>query len=243
MLIFHKPHPFPDTNLPFLKLSALFLRYRRMRILLLLILLPLGLIAQPKAQDPFAGKVLDKMGRYYAGLNSFKATYTLEGQTNAGKPLNKAKAAITVQKQSFHISLPDMDISCDGKTLANYNRAKNEVTLADYEPDADEVTPTNIYTLHQRGFKYIILSELKTAKGPTYIIDMEPEDLTRDIAKVRLFVTKATSRLQKWIVYERGTNNRQVLTLNTFVPNAPVKPTLFGFNRAAHKGVRVVDLR
>lgn len=195
-------------------------------------------------QDPAAKVVLEHMSAKYSKLASFSAKYTHQGEGPDGKAYRKQEGSIVVQGKKYRLTVPGYEIVCDGKTLWSYVQETNEVNITEYAPDQDEITPNNIFDVWKQGYKFILLGELKSKDGQmVQTVDLEPEDITREVTKVRMIVNKADHSLKKWIIYERGTNNRQIFTVTSFVPNTKVPAKEFEFSKAAHPGVKVVDLR
>jgi outer membrane lipoprotein-sorting protein len=210
--------------------------------LLSLLLMVCGFLAA-NAQDPMAEEILNNLSRKYKSYKSFKATYTQTLETNAGKKENAQQGEILVRGEKFRLKLPEVEVFSDGKLNWAWVKKSKEVNLTETDPNEEDITPANIYMLHQRGYKFVLMSEHQGANGVVQTIDLEPKDLTKEITKIRLLVDKKTLTINKWIVFERGTNNRSVFEVKSFTPNAPTKDSDFMFNKAAHPDVKLVDLR
>ncbi len=211
-------------------------------LLLLVFILPcFGLSAQ--VHDPVALGILDKVSLKYKSYKSYKVNYEVASESPAGKTMDSRKGEILVSGQKFVLSLPDQDVFCNGATLWTYLKEAREVNISDYEPGSDEITPQSIFTLYQRGYKYVYWGEQKDHKTTLQIVDLEPEDRKNEVLKVRLFVNKADKSVKRWIVFERGSGNRQVFTLSKVTPNIPVTDATFAFSKTKHPGVKEIDLR
>jgi outer membrane lipoprotein-sorting protein len=195
-------------------------------------------------RDPAAHAALEKMSEHYSAMPSFSAKYLHQSEGPDGKVVKKLDGTILVQGNKYALTIPGYEIICDGKTLWSYVKETNEVNISDYAPDDDEITPNTVFDVWKKGYKYILLGEFKAKDGKTVqTIDLEPDDITREVTKVRMIVNKADHSLKKWIVYERGTGNRQVFNVMSFTPNVKIGSGAFAFNKGKHPGVKVVDLR
>lgn len=209
----------------------------------ILLTLALPALAQT-TRDPAAKAVLEKMSTHYAAMPSFSAKYLHQSEGPDGKVERKQNGAIVVQGRQYALTIPGYEIICDGKTLWSYVKESNEVNVSDYAPDEDEITPNTVFDVWKKGYKYILMGEFKDRTGKVVqTIDLEPDDITREVTKVRMIVNKADHSLKKWIIYERGTGNRQVFNVMSFTPNVKIARGQFAFNKARHPGVKVVDLR
>jgi outer membrane lipoprotein carrier protein len=195
------------------------------------------------AQDPMAEEILNNLSKKYKGYKSFKATYNHTLENNAGKVENEQKGEILVKGEKFKLKLPEVEVFSDGKYSWSWVKKSKEVNLTEIDPNEEEITPANVYMLHQRGYKFVLMSELKGSKGIIQTIDLEPKDLNKEITKIRLLIDKSTLSILKWIVFERGTNNRSIFEIRQFTPNVPTKDSDFVFNKALHPEVKLVDLR
>ena len=176
-------------------------------------------------------------------MPAWEATYEHSTETASGKIFSKQDGKILVSGKKYSIALPTFQIICDGKTIWTYNKEVNEVNISAYAPEDDEITPDQIFGLYRKGYKYILMGELKSKTGIVQTIDLEPEDITKEIVKVRLIINKADATLKKWMIYERGTSNRQIFIVKSFVPNAKVAPSRLAFSKANFPGAKIVDLR
>jgi outer membrane lipoprotein carrier protein len=200
-------------------------------------------IASAQANDPKAEAILDKVSQKYKNMSAFKAEYTRSIESNDGEVFASMDGEITVKGAKFNLKMDDQVIICNGNTIWAYMKDANEVNISDYQPGADEITPTEIYSIYKKGYRYALMSELKDGSQVVQTIDLEPENKKSEIGKIRLVINKADNTIKKWIVFERGSNNRQIFNINSFTPNVAVSDADFTFDKAKHKGVRVVDLR
>jgi outer membrane lipoprotein-sorting protein len=199
--------------------------------------------AQAPVKDPMAEAVLKRVATRYKAYKSYRLQFTRKTEDALGKLLEKQKGTLAVAGDKFRIETGDIKLYCDGKVLYTYQAKAKEVNITTYEPNPDEITPRDVFDLYKTGYKYLFSAELKTPTGLVDMIDLEPEDITKDIAKVRLVVDKKTAQLRKYIITERGTNSKSSFTLDAFEPNPTLSPSYFLFNKKAFPGVKVVDLR
>jgi outer membrane lipoprotein-sorting protein len=118
-------------------------------------------------------------------------------------------------------------------------KEENEVTVSNYEPDPEEITPSNIYSVYQKGYKYLLLEENATNQ----IIDLIPEDKTKKIFKIRLTIGKKEKAIKSWKMFEKS-GNRYVYNVVKFQPNPQgVDDKFFVFDKSKYKDVSVVNLK
>ncbi|WP_022823497.1 LolA family protein [Hymenobacter norwichensis] len=214
-----------------------------MKKFLSLLALSVSLVSAASAQqDPKAGKILDQMSAKYQAMKAFKASFTQTLENDAAKVKENLSGDITVSGQKFRLKMSGQEVINDGKTVWAYAKSENEVTVSDNEPDEQEISPSQIYTLYKKGYKYSYVQEAKENGELVDVIELSPEDRTNQIFKVRMKVSKADKSVKSWQMFKKN-GNRYTVKINKFTPNVPVDATTFNFDKTKYKGVRVIDLR
>ncbi|NVO31734.1 LolA family protein [Hymenobacter lapidiphilus] len=193
-------------------------------------------------QDPKAEKILDQMSAKYKAMKAFKATFTQTLENDAAKVKENLSGDITVSGQKFRLKMSGQEVINNGQTMWTYMKSENEVNVSDYEADEQEVSPSQIYTLYKKGYKYNYAGEAKEGGEMVDIIDLSPEDRNNPVYKVRLKVGRNDKAVKSWQMYKKN-GNRYTYRISKFLPNAPVDATTFNFDKTKYKGVKVIDLR
>lgn len=210
---------------------------------LLLVIGLLGLGSFQSRQDPMASQILNAVGQRYKKLTGFKAVFSHESQTNSGQVKGTVTGNITVSGKKYRLQTGTSTLICDGKNVWSADSKVKEVNLSDYEPEPDDITPEKVYTFYQTGYKYMFMGEVKTKTGIWQTIDLEPENIQKEVSKIRLFVDKKTLAITKWIVFERGTNDREEFVITKFEALKQVNPADFTYSKSQFPGYKLVDLR
>ena len=193
-------------------------------------------------QDPKAGKILDQMSAKYQAMKAFKASFTQTLENDAAKVKENLSGDITVSGQNFRLKMSGQEVINNGQTMWTYMKAENEVNISDYDPEDQEISPSQIYTLYKKGYKYSYVQEAKEGGEAVDIIELSPEDGSNPVFKVRLKVSKADKSVKSWQMFKKN-GNRYTYKISKFQPNVPVDATTFTFDKAKYKGVKVIDLR
>lgn len=190
-----------------------------------------------------AESILQAVSKKYKKLAGFNADFIHESESNSGQDLGSAKGSITVSGNKYKLVTAQQTLICDGKNVWSINPKAKEVTLSDYEPEPDDITPDRIYTFYQKGYKYLFMGEVKVKGKVWQTIDIEPENLKKEFSKIRLFIDKSTLAITKWIIYERGSNNRETFLVEKFEPLNKVDASTFAFTKSKYPNLKLVDLR
>lgn len=194
-------------------------------------------------RDPLAGKILNEVSSRYKKMAGFSASFRHDSESNNGEVKGSREGSIMVSGKKYRLISGNTTLICDGSTVWSADKKTKEVTISDYEPEPDDITPERIYTFYQKGYKYLFMGEVKTKTGVWQTLDLEPENIQKEISKIRLFVDKKNRSIMKWILFERGSNDREVFEVQKFSGLTEVQASQFTFSKSQFPGFKVVDLR
>lgn len=228
---------------------------RIMKNAIIFFLLTAGIITGAVAQkDDQAKAILSEVSKKYRTYNVVKTsfTYTLESpqanvkETQSGTLIAKSKTnkfKVTLYtKGGTKTQTVAQELISDGKEQWTYLKKDNEVQLNDVNNSDDAMNPAHIFTIYEKGFKYLYIGENKVGGNTCQIIDLTPTDDKKTFFKVRLMIDKAKKQIYSAQIFDKN-GNKYTYTMQSFSPNVNVSDTVFAFDVKAHPGVEVVDLR
>jgi outer membrane lipoprotein carrier protein len=190
--------------------------------------------------DPKADATLKAMADKYKKIKAFQADFTLASGTDA-KIKEELKGSITVKGEKYRIKIGDQEIFNNSKTVWNYKKKENEVTVSPNEADEDDLTPTKIYSMYKKGFKYNLIETATIDGKACEVIDLTPIDKKKEFFKVRLTIEQASKTLKSWKIFEKS-GSRYLYTITNFKGDITVEDAVFNFDKSKYPGVEVVDL-
>jgi outer membrane lipoprotein-sorting protein len=201
----------------------------------------LGALAQTDAK---AKAILAEVSKKYRSYDVIKTdfTFTLDNpqakikETQVGTLFAKAKS------NKYKVVLKAQELISDGKNQWTYSKADKEVQLSEVDHSPNALNPAQIFTIYEKGFKYIYTGDAKVNNRVVHVIDLTPTDSKRSFFKVRLNVDKATKQISNAIIFDKN-GNRYTYAIRTFTPNVKVSESIFAFDAKKYPGVEVVDLR
>ena len=194
-------------------------------------------------KDKKATAILDEMSKKYQTMKSFSAafTYGVEG-TNA-KMTESYKGDVTIKGAKFRLKMAGQEVFANGKDMYSYVKETNECSVTEFNPnEMDALSPTKIYTIYKKGYKYVFLEEVKEGSQFYEVIELSPEDKSSKVAKVQIKIDKKDKSVKSWKVWDKS-GKRTVFRVDKFSPNAPADDKIFTFDKKKYPGVEVVDLR
>jgi outer membrane lipoprotein-sorting protein len=226
-----------------------------MKKITLYALLFLGITTSAFAQkDAEARVILNQVSAKYKAFNVVKSDFTFvidnpqeqETQTQQGTIIvqsktNKYKLSLYSQDPTAKTQV-EQEIITDGKTQWTYSKKDKEVQVTKVDNADQNFNPAQIFTMYEKGYKYIYTGS-ETLKGRVYqIIDLTPEDIDKSYFKIRLMIDKVQKQIYSALIFDKS-GNKYNYTIRTFTPNVAVPESIFTFDTKAHPGVEVVDLR
>jgi len=208
-----------------------------------LLILTFGIAISANAQyDAQAKKVLDGMSSKYKTIASFTAhiTYILD---NTEDDIHESfEAEIGIKGEKFRMFADEQEIIINGSTVWTYLADGNEVNIDTYSPEDDDVTPSNIYNIYEKGYKYVLFGEDKIGGKVYDVVDLSPENTDSDYFRIRLTIAKSDHILKKFTMYAKS-GNRYTYDISNFNSDANLDDSYFNFDVAKYKDVEIIDLR
>ena len=193
--------------------------------------------------DPEAKKVLDAVSSKFKTFSSVQAGFSYKVENASGKALSSKTGTILMKGTKYKVSFGGNEIFSDGKTVWNYDKSSNEVTISNLDASGSTITPQKLFTnFYDKDFLYMLNGEKKSGAKTLQEIEMTPTDKSKSFNKVYLLVDKTAKTIYSTRVLENG-GNRYTYTVSTMKTNMPLADNVFSFNKSKYPGVEEVDLR
>ncbi len=208
--------------------------------LTIIALVAIGSITTLNAQnDPKAKAILDELSKKTKAYTSIKAEFSFTVEKK-DKTKETQVGKIEVKGAKYKLIIPGHEIYSDGKTVWDYIKDANEVQIKDVEVGGDEnLNPSNIFTIYEKGYKYKFDSEDATKQ----IVSLFPENPDKKkFHTVKLIIDKVKKQITqvKMMMKDGSTHTYEI---KSFATNTEMLDTNFVFNTKAHPGISVEDLR
>lgn len=219
----------------------------KMKSFIIIALLSVAAIAanaqtQPATVDTKAKGILDQVSVKNKGYKTIRAeiTYSLFNKKTNTKDNKTIK--LWLKGQKYKMDAVDQVVLCDGKTVWKVIDGE-EVEISNLENNSESLSPQNLFSIYEKGFKYKFVKEESAGGKVTYIIDLFPTTpKTKDYTDIRLYIDKASLRITKGVV--NGKNGSvYTYTIKTFSPNETLADALFTFDKTKYPKAVINDLR
>jgi outer membrane lipoprotein carrier protein len=193
--------------------------------------------------DPAAKAILDGVSAKFKTYSTVQAGFTYKVENAAGKALSTKNGTIKMKGTKYWISFNGQEIYCDGKTVWNFDKAANEVTISKLDASSGMITPQKLFTnFYDKDFLYLLNGEKKSGGKTVQEIEMTPVDKSKPFFKVYVQVDKSSKTIYSTKVLENA-GNRYTYTVNNMKTNQALLDNMFTFDKKKYPGVEEVDLR
>lgn len=210
------------------------------------LLAAIGVMFAVQAQtknDPAAKKILDAVSSKFKTYKAPQASFTYKVENSQGKALSTKKGTVIMKGVKYKVTMDGLEIFSDGKTMWNYDRSANEVTVNNVDASANAMTPQKLLTnFYDQDFYYKYNGEKKQGNKTVQEIELTPIDKSRPFHKVYLTVDKSSKTISSARFLEKA-GGRYTYTINSMKTSASVKDSDFSFDKSKYPGVEVIDLR
>ncbi|GAB3920564.1 LolA family protein [Mucilaginibacter myungsuensis] len=207
--------------------------------------------AMATGKDDKAKAILKQVSAKYRSYGSIMTDFTFTIEIPQSPKHTQAGTLITATKTGkYKVTLYDpanktdiaQEIYNDGKIQWTYTKRDKEVQIDNVSKSPDAMNPATLFTMYEKGYKYLYTGEQKMNGKIYQAVELSPEDEKSSFFKIKLFIDKAKQQLYNAVIFDRN-GSHYTYTLTKVVPNVKIGDATFVFDKVAHPGVGVNDLR
>ncbi|HLW08523.1 MAG TPA: outer membrane lipoprotein carrier protein LolA [Marinilabiliaceae bacterium] len=217
-----------------------------MKIRILLFTLSLLLSSTLFSQSPEAVKakqILDNVSAKTKGYSSITADFSFTLENLQANITDTHSGRIVIKGDKYKVSIMGVDNYFDGKTLWMHMKDAGEVNITDPAAMDDEMlNPATIFSMYEKGFKWIYVGEKMLHGKKVDVVDLFPEDRNQEYSKIKLHIYQDNlqfARIEQ--IGKDGTN--YFIDITKMEVNQPFPDSFFTFDLIKHPEVEVIDLR
>jgi len=216
---------------------------KKLNILMLMMFLFTTIGGAFAQSDAVAKSILAGVSKKYRSYSVVKADFSyilINPQAN----INETQSGTLLVKSSqnkYKVNVGEQELISNGAIQWTYLKKDNEVQISEIDNSSDALNPAKIFTMYEKGFKYVYLGDTKLSGRVYQNIELAPLQ-TRSFSKIKLRIDKVNKQISNIVVNDKN-GNVYTYTIKSFTPNVNISDATFTFDPKAHVGVDVVDLR
>lgn len=194
--------------------------------------------------DPKAKAILAEVSKKYKSYKTIKSNFTFTAENKQAKLNESQKGVLYVNAAAnkYKVVMADKDLISDGKTQWTYLKDDKEVQVSDAVANEDALNPAQVFTMYEKGYKYLYTGERKVGSKVYQMIDLSPIDTKKPYFKIRLSVDKIAKQISSVTIFDKNGSN-YTYNITAFAPGTGLPESTFAFDAKKYPGVEVVDLR
>jgi outer membrane lipoprotein-sorting protein len=194
--------------------------------------------------DPKAKAILAEVSKKYRSYKTIKSNFTFTVANKQAQVNESQKGILYVDAAAnkYKVSMSDKDLISDGKTQWTYLKNDKEVQVSDAASNDDALNPARVFTMYEKGFKYLYTGERKVGSKVYQMIDLSPTDTKKPYFKIRLSIDKVAKQIASVLIFDKNGSN-YTYNITAFSAGTAVPESTFVFDAKKYPGVEVVDLR
>ena len=196
--------------------------------------------------DAKAKAILDELSKKTKSYTTIKAEFSIVVTGADKKEKENSSGALSLKGTKYKLDVKGQNIYCDGKNQWTYIKESNEVQINNAPDPAktDNITPVNIFTLYEKGFKSVYFSEETVGTAKCDVIDLYPIDPKgKKYHRVTLYIDKTKKQVVQVKIFSKADQSVTTITVKSFITNTEMADASFTFNEKDFPSVEVVDLR
>ena len=212
-------------------------------LIFLLVSLNLVAFAQDKQTDKKAEQILKRVSNKYKAYKSVKATFVITIEKPQDNNSEAQQGTIYLKGKKYKLQIAGQDVISDGVTRWTYVKDANEIQIDHQKTDENAITPTNVFTMYEKGFLFRFTGEEKQNGMVYQLVELVPVDpKKKNITKVKLKINKKDDFIANAKIFDRS-GTVQTINVDKFTPNVIKDDAIFTFNAKDYPGAEVIDLR
>jgi len=227
-------------------------------IITILLLVNLVVFAQKDSAtyDPEAKKILDKLSKNTASFESIRIFFSYATVNKVDSSEESFEGYLyTKGKDKYKFIVPNNEVFTNGIKTWSYLKKEGEMTVTWVDAnDKSIMTPNNLLTIYEKGFKYRYLGDIDTkikqkigktiseVSKTLYIIDLYPEDVKNSpYSIIRIWIDKTELKITN-IRYIGKDEYDYVIDILEFNTETVVPDILFNFNEKNYPAdIEIID--
>lgn len=187
---------------------------------------------------------LDRLSKKYHAYETIEADFTFHYYRNEGDQAGRSESGTILLDQKsgkYRITTPQQVLISDGTSQWAVIPEADEVQVTQVDRTADGITPFNVFTFFNKGFKHRPLASENTGNKRLEVIELTPEDARKNYTKIILRIN-ASGELHDVTIHDRN-KSRYSYRIDRLKANTSLAPQAFVFNPSEFSGLEIVDLR
>jgi outer membrane lipoprotein carrier protein len=190
-------------------------------------LISLSFLLTSFQKDSKATEILNLLSAKTKAYKTITADFTYAVKSQEVEEKEKGTLKIKGDQYKYHIF--GVTKVSDGKKICTISDADEEVIITNVNfDDADEFSPSEIFTIYQNGYKYRYIKETSLNNKTVHVIELYPEtDKNNPYRRITMFINKSEIALSKIELYPKASAKVFSISIDNAKFNEVIADTQF----------------
>ncbi len=207
------------------------------------LLIGIGINVSVFAQaDQGAKAILDKASKNFRSWKTVQATVGIQIENAANKTTSLQTAKVELKASKFKVDIEDQIIVSDGVTIWTIYKDGTEVQISNAKEALGDINPANVFVLYEKGFAYKLVGAVKEENRAANLIELTPNDKTKNYFKIKLYVDSNTGNVFKATTFQKS-GVKTSYVIQKLKTNQIIDDATMAFDKKKYPKAEIVDLR
>ncbi|MBW6536290.1 MAG: outer membrane lipoprotein carrier protein LolA [Mariniphaga sp.] len=196
-------------------------------------------------QDSKAKQILDEVSQKTRSFKTISADFVFSMENRTMDINERNEGSIKLKGQKYVVDLPDIGVQVfsDGKTIWNYMKDGNQVTISNLEDGGSELMdPSTLFTIYEKGFQSRYVGEKTIGNETVHQIELFPDSEEHEVSKILLSIGKSNKMIKSALLY--GTDgNIYGIEVKKMDTQTELPDSYFVFIAGDYGDVEIIDFR
>ena len=191
------------------------------------------------AQDEIAKNILDKLSTVTKSYSNITIGFDFNFNNPNLNIKEKQSGFLIMENDSFLLEMEEHIVFNNGETQWIYLRDMNEVQIIKHNPEDEMMSPKNLFTIYEKGYKYTYVNEEVKNKKQLHTIYLFPKE-SNSFVKIELTINTTDYQIQRIILFDKDGGTYTYLITSFQTNNKTLKS--FTFNPEEYPDIEIIDL-
>ncbi len=206
-------------------------------IIALLISIP-ALHAQ---QDSKASEILQKVEAKYDSYKTMKVLFEQKIENPESDLEQQSEGTLYLAGRKYKLITEGQEVISDSKKVYLYFTEENELIIDAADPDENAFTPSDLFSLYKKDFKYAYAGSPVIDGKKMHVILFSPKDPDQyDFHSIKLYVNAGNYSIEQAELSDNMAN-KVTYIIRKVEPNIKLSSDFFRFDPSKYKDIIITD--
>ncbi len=206
-----------------------------------IIALLLSIPAGHARQDSKATDILKKVEAKYENYKTMKVVFEQRIENPESDLDQESEGVLYLAGNKYKLITEGQEVISDTKKMYLYFTEENELIIESVDPDENAFTPSDLFSLYKKDFKYAYAGSPVIKGKKMHVILFSPKDPDQyDFHSIKLYINADNYSIEEAELSDNMAN-KVTYIIKKVEPNVKLSNDFFSFDPSKHKDIIITD--